>query len=173
MTDFVVHIHDTHHPIAGSLYYEEQIPEAKRRAEKFHAERLPRFMHYFERVLPVNPAGGGYMVGDRLSYVDLSMFQLLAGLRYAFPQAMKKLEPALPLLTALGSRVEALPRISTYLQSKRRLPFNQQGIFRRYPELDLQPSRAAKPKSKSTAKQKVTKKPVRKAVSSKAKAKKK
>lgn len=170
VTDFVVHIHDTHHPIAGSLYYEEQIPEAKRRAEKFHAERLPRFLHYFERVLRVNPAGGGFMVGNRLTYVDLSMFQLVAGLRYAFPRAMKKIQPALPLLTALASRVEALPRIAAYLQSKRRLPFNQQGIFRHYPELDLRPPRAAA-KRKTVVKKKSARKPARKAASTKAKKK--
>lgn len=141
VTDFVVHIHDTHHPIAGSLYYEEQLPEAKRRAQKFHADRLPRFLDYFERVLRSNPHGAKYMVGARLSYVDLSMFQLIAGLRYAFPRAMKALEPALPRLVVLAARVSKLPRIKAYLKSKRRLPFNQLGIFRRYPELDLQPVR--------------------------------
>lgn len=146
VTDFVVHIHDTHHPIAGSLYYEEQLPEAKRRAEKFHVDRLPKFMQYFERVLRMNPHGREFMVGKQLSYVDLSMFQLMAGLHYAFPRAMAALEPALPLLTALSERVAALPRIAAYLKSPRRLPFNQQGIFRRYPELDLQaPVKSAKP----------------------------
>lgn len=141
VTDFVVHIHDTHHPITGSLYFEEQLPEAKRRAEKFHAERLPKFLDYFERVLRSNPHGGKHMVGARLSYVDLSMFQLITGLRYAFPRAMAKLEPSLPLLVALSAQVAKLPRIKAYLKSKRRLPFNQLGIFRRYPELDLQPAR--------------------------------
>jgi glutathione S-transferase len=168
VTDFVVHIHDTHHPIAGSLYYEEQMPEAKRRAEKFHVDRLPKFLHYFERVLRANPASSSHMVGDRLSYVDLSMFQLMAGLRYAFPRAMRKLEPALPLLTNLAASVESLPRIAAYLQSKRRLPFNQQGIFRHYPELDWQPARAvAKSKAKAAPKR------AAKAVRKKAKAKKK
>lgn len=163
VTDFVVHVHDTHHPIAGSLYYEEQIPEAKRRAEKFHAERLPRFLNYFERVLRANPAGSGHMAGERLSYIDLSMFQLIAGLRYAFPRAMAALEPSLPLLVALSARVEALPRIAAYLKSKRRLPFNQLGIFRRYPELDLQPPRAAaKTRVKPKAVRKVTPQPARK-----------
>ena len=142
VTDFVVHIHDTHHPIAGSLYYEEQLPEAKRRAEKFHVDRLPKFLHYFERVLRVNPHGREFMVGKQLSYVDLSMFQLMAGLHYAFPNAMAALAPSLPLLTALSERVAELPRIAAYLKSPRRLPFNQQGIFRRYPELDLQEQRA-------------------------------
>jgi glutathione S-transferase len=176
VTDFVVHIHDTHHPIAGSLYYEEQKPEAKRRAEIFHSDRLPKFLQYFERVLRANPAGSRHMVGERLSYVDLSMFQLMAGLRYAFPRAMKKHEPALPLLTKLVAGVETLPRIAAYLRSKRRLPFNQLGIFRHYPELDLQPAgalrkAAAKPKRK--AKAQAARKPARKTIAKKAKAKKK
>jgi glutathione S-transferase len=158
VTDFVVHIHDTHHPIAGSLYYEEQIPEAKRRAEKFHLDRLPKFLNYFEHVLRANPGSSSHMVGERLSYVDLSMFQLMAGLRYAFPRAMKKLEPGLPLLTNLSASVESLPRIAAYLQSKRRLPFNQLGIFRHYPELDLKPARAS-----AKAKSKAARKPARKA----------
>jgi glutathione S-transferase len=171
VTDFVVHIHDTHHPIAGSLYYEEQLPEAKRRAEKFHVDRLPKFLNYFERVLRANPASSSCMVGDRLCYVDLSMFQLMAGLRYAFPRAMKKIEPSLPLLTNLYASVESLPRIAAYLQSKRRLPFNQLGIFRHYPELDLQPARA-KAKAKSKPKPKAVRKPAGKPAR-KAKAKKK
>ena len=167
VTDFVVHIHDTHHPIAGSLYYEEQLPEAKRRAEKFHVDRLPKFLHYFERVLRVNPHGRQFMVGKQLSYVDLSMFQLMAGLRYAFPRAMAALEPSLPLLVALSSRVEALPRIAAYLKSRRRLPFNQLGIFRHYPELDLQLPRkavekAAKKAAKPRAKARAVAKPARK-----------
>jgi glutathione S-transferase len=169
VTDFVVHIHDTHHPIAGSLYYEEQLPEAKRRAEKFHVDRLPKFLHYFERVLRSNPLSSAHMVGDRLTYVDQSMFQLMAGLRYAFPRAMAALEPSLPLLVALSSRVEALPRIAAYLKSKRRLPFNQLGIFRHYPALDLQPPRktveknAAKTAAKPRVKTRAAAKPARKA----------
>jgi glutathione S-transferase len=111
------------------------------------------------------------MVGDRLCYVDLSMFQLMAGLRYAFPRAMKKIEPSLPLLTNLYASVESLPRIAAYLQSKRRLPFNQLGIFRHYPELDLQPARA-KAKAKSKPKPKAVRKPAGKPAR-KAKAKKK
>jgi hypothetical protein len=91
------------------------------------------------------------MVGERLSYVDLSMFQLVAGLRYAFPLAMRRIEPALPRLVALSARVEALPRIADYLRSRRRLPFNQLGIFRHYPELDLQPARKAPASKKAVA----------------------
>ena len=136
VTDFVAEIHDTHHPIAGSLYYEDQKREAKRRADDFLGNRLPKFLGYFERVHGANPKRGGYMVGGKLTYVDLSMFQIVAGLRYAFPNAMVRAERKAPGLVALHDRVAARPRIAAYVASPRRLPFNQWGIFRHYPELD-------------------------------------
>ncbi|MGH7767011.1 MAG: glutathione S-transferase C-terminal domain-containing protein, partial [Candidatus Binatia bacterium] len=122
------------HPIAGSLYYEDQKREAKRRAENFRTERLPKFLNYFERVLKRN--GGKYFVGRTVSYVDLSMFQMIEGLRYAFPRAMAKQERKHPRLVKLHDRVATRPRFAAYLSSERRIPFNQQGIFRHYPELD-------------------------------------
>ena len=136
IADWVAEVHDTHHPISGGLYYDEQKGEAKRRAADFRAERLPKFLDYFERVLERNPKGTGYLLGKAVSYVDLSMFQMIAGLRYAFPAAMARLEPKYPRLAALHDRVSVRPRIAAYLSSPRRLPFNQQGIFRHYPELD-------------------------------------
>jgi len=136
IADFVTEIHDTHHPIATSLYYEDQKPEAKRRATDFVAERLPKYLGYFERMLERNPRRGGYLVGGRLSYVDLSIFQVVAGLRYAFPRAMTRAESTCPGLVALHDRVAARPRIAAYLASDRRIPFNEADIFRRYPELD-------------------------------------
>ncbi len=136
VTDFLVHIHDMHHPIAGSLYYDKQKPEAKRRAEHFRAERLPKFLGYFENVLAKNPGGDRHMAGRSLSYVDLSMFQVIAGLNYALPRAMKGMSRKCPRLMALHQRVKNRPRIAAYLASGRRIPFNQQGIFRHYPELD-------------------------------------
>jgi len=136
IADWVVEVHDTHHPISGGLYYEEQKPEAKRRAGDFRAERLPKFLDYFEQILDRNPKGTDYLVGKEVSYVDLSMFQMIAGLRYALPRAMARLEPTYPRLVALHDRVSARRRIAAYLKSPRRLPFNQQGIFRHYSELD-------------------------------------
>ena len=136
VTDFLVHVHDTHHPIASSLYYEEQKPEAKRRAERFRAERLPKFLGYFEKVLAENPGGERYMVGRSLCYVDLSMFQVVAGLRHAFPKAMAARSRDCPRLIALHERVKDRPRIGAYLASERRLAFNLHGLFRHYPELD-------------------------------------
>lgn len=136
IADWVVEVHDTHHPISGGLYYEEQKPEAKRRAADFRAERLPKFLDYFEQILDRNPKGTDYLAGKEVSYVDLSMFQMIAGLRYAFPRAMARLEPTHPRLVALHDRVSARRRIAAYLKSQRRLPFNQQGIFRHYSELD-------------------------------------
>ena len=137
VTDFVVEIHDTHHPIASRLYYEDQKPEAKRRAADFLKIRAPRYFGYFEDVLQANKAGKGrHLVGARLSHADLSLFQIVAGLRYAFPRAMARLEKEVPRVVALHDAVAARPRIAAYLASPRRIPFNEMGIFRHYPELD-------------------------------------
>lgn len=135
IADFVGESHDVHHPVAGSLYYHQQKREAKRRAGSFIKERIPKFLDYFERVIKSNPQGS-YMLGRKCSYVDLSLFQIIAGLRYAFPTALKKLEPRYPGLVTLHDRVAMRPNIAAYLASKRRLPFNEEGIFRHYPELD-------------------------------------
>jgi glutathione S-transferase len=134
ITDLVVHIHDTHHPISGWLYYEEQKPAAKRRTADFWRYRVPKFLGYFERVLKDN--GGKYMVGRGLTYVDLSLFQIVEGLRYAFPKRMKRFEKRVPLLVALHNRVAVRPRIKAYLASDRRIPFSQWGIYRYFKELD-------------------------------------
>lgn len=136
IADLLTEVHDTHHPIASGLYYKDQKAEALRRAADFTGVRLPKFLGYFERILGRNPHGDDYAVGNALSYVDLSLFQIVAGLRYAFPRTMKRLEPAHPRLIALHDRVAARPRIAAYLASSRRLPFNKQDIFRRYKELD-------------------------------------
>ena len=133
IADFVLEAHDTHHPIGVGMYYAGQKPESKRRARAFRGERMPKFLGYFERVLAKN---WGRSVGRALAYTDLSLFQVVAGLRYAFPRAMTSAEPAYPLLVALHDRVAGLPRIAAYLASSRRIPFNEQGIFRHYPELD-------------------------------------
>jgi glutathione S-transferase len=136
IADWVSEVHDTHHPISGGLYYEEQKREAKRRAKDFRQERLPKFLDYFEQSLKRNPKGVGFFLGRRISYVDLSLFQMIEGLRYAFPRAMARQERRHPRLVALHDRIAARPRIAAYLKSKRRLPFNQMDIFRHYPELD-------------------------------------
>lgn len=136
VTDFLVEIHDTHHPVGAGLYYDQQRPEAQRRSRGFITERAPKFLHYFERVIEGNIAARGLMVGRRLTYIDLSMFQLIAGLRYAFPKLMGDMEPKLPRLVALHDRVASRPNIAAYLASERRTPFNEDGIFRHYPELE-------------------------------------
>ncbi len=134
VSDLVVEIHDTHHPISGWLYFEEQRPAARRRTKDFWRYRVPKFLGYFERVLQRN--GGKYLVGRRLSYVDLSLFQIVEGLRYAFPRRMKRFEKKIPGLVALHGRVAKRPRIAAYLASKRRIPFSQWGIYRYFRELD-------------------------------------
>ena len=136
IADFLVEIHDTHHPIAGGLYYEDQKPESKRRADDFLKTRAPKHLDYCEQVLDRNPAGPSHLVGDQLTYADLSLFQIVEGLRYAFPKAMARLEQDHPHVVALRDRVAQQPRIRAYLASPRRIPFNQMGIFRQYPELD-------------------------------------
>jgi len=133
ISDLVAEVHDSHHPIAGSLYYDDQRVEARRRSADLRENRLPRFLGYFEQVLG---RGGGRHALREHSYVDLSLFQLMAGLDYAFPRAMQRLGRDLPRLRALGKRVAERPRIAAYLDSPRRLAFNENGIFRHYPELD-------------------------------------
>jgi glutathione S-transferase len=136
VADLVVEAHDTHHPIASGLYYEDQRPQAKRRAADFLTSRAPKYLGYFERVLAQNPAGDTHLVGARLTYPDLSLFQIVEGLRYAFPRAMAPLEKKYKRVIALHDRVAARPRLAAYLASERRIDFNEQGIFRRYRELD-------------------------------------
>jgi glutathione S-transferase len=143
LADFVDEIHDTHHPIAGSLYYDDQTGADKQRARHFVKERMPKYLGWLEMVLARNrPSGGQWLVGSDCTYVDLSAFQVVEGLRYALPNAMAQLEPDIPHVIALRDRVAARPRIAAYLRSKRRQPFNQMGIFRHYPELDAPPPRA-------------------------------
>jgi glutathione S-transferase len=140
LADFVGEIHDTHHPIAGSLYYEDQKAAAKRRARIFIKERLPKYLGWLEKVLTRNRKSG-WLVGSGCTYVDLSVLQIVDGLRYAFPHAMQELEPEIPHVIALRDRVAQRPRIAAYLKSKRRQGFNKMGIFRHYPELDAPPRR--------------------------------
>lgn len=137
IADLVGEIHDSHHPVSSALYYEDQKKEARRYAEAFVGERLPQMLGYFEDLLERNTRSEGrHLLGEGLTYVDLSMFQVLSGLGYAFPNAMARVSPDIPLLMALRDRVAARPRVAAYLASERRLPFNEQGIFRHYPELD-------------------------------------
>ena len=134
ISDLVVEIHDTHHPVTTYLYYEEQRPSAKRRTADFWRHRVPKMLGYFERVLA--RSGGSYVLGRRLCYVDLSLFQIVEGLRYAFPKRMKRFEKKVPRLVALHERVAARPRVAAYLASQRRIAFSQWGIYRYFKELD-------------------------------------
>lgn len=136
VADFVTEAHDVHHPIGAAFYYKDQKREAKRRAAWFRDERMARFLGWFEAILARNPKGPKFLVGARLSYADLSLFQVVEGLRYAFPKAMARVEADCPLVVALHDRVAVRPRIAAYLASDRRLPFSEEGIFRHYPELD-------------------------------------
>ena len=133
IADLVVEIHDTHHPLGPTLYYEDQRPQARTRAGEFWTSRVPKFLGYFEdRIARQGP----YLTGRRVTYADLSLFQIVEGLRYAFPHRMKRFERRTPRLLDLHARVAARPRIAAYLASERRIPFNTDGIFRHYPALD-------------------------------------
>lgn len=137
--DLVQEVHDTHHPIAVSLYYEEQRKEARRRAGEFLKSRATKYLAYFEHVLERNPEGDRHLVGASLTYCDLSLFQVIAGMRYAFPRAVAQYERDYRRVFDVYDRVAGRPRIAAYLVSDRRIPFNTQGIFRHYEELDLKP----------------------------------
>jgi glutathione S-transferase len=135
VADFVLEVHDTHHPLGPSLYYEDQRAPAKKRTDEFWKQRVPKYLGYFERLLKNN--GGSYLTGRRLTYADLSLFQIVEGLRYAFPKRMKAFERRIPGLIDLHDRVAIRPNIKPYLASDRRIAFNEDGIFRRYKALDL------------------------------------
>ena len=134
VTDFVKEIHDTHHPLGGEFYYEDAKPEAKRFTKNFLKERAPKYLGYFETV--IRKSKGPYVLGRNVSYLDLSLFQLIEGLRHAFPKAMMSIERDVPRVVVVHDRVAERERIKKYLMSPRRIPFNQSGIFRHYPELD-------------------------------------
>ena len=136
IADFVLEAHDTHHPIASGLYYEDQKQEAARRTEDFRDNRVPKYLDWLETILARNPAGSKHLVGGKLTYVDLSLFQVVAGLTYAFPNLMQRELLKYKNIAALHDAVGKRPRIRAYLQSPRRIAFNESGIFRHYPELD-------------------------------------
>jgi glutathione S-transferase len=135
VTDLVLEIHDTHHPLGPSLYYEDQRAPAKRRTGEFWKERVPKYLGYFESLVKNN--GGSCLTGRRVTYADLSLFQIVEGLRYAFPKRMKAFEREIPGLVDLHDRVAVRPNIKAYLASDRRIAFNEDGIFRHYKELDI------------------------------------
>ena len=134
IADFVLEVHDTHHPLGPSLYYEDQIAPAKKRTGEFWKQRVPKYLGYFERLL--EESSGAYLTGRKLTYVDLSLFQIVEGLRYAFPNNMKAFERKIPGLVELRDRIAERPNIKAYLKSKRRIAFNEDGIFRHYKALD-------------------------------------
>ncbi len=136
IADAVGEAHDTHHPLGAHLYYGDQKPEARRRAKHFREQRIPKFLGWFDEILARNPLGDAYLVGANATYADLSLFQLVEGLLYAFPHATQARLAKAPRVTSLRQRISARPRLRAYFESGRRIPFNEQGIFRHYAELD-------------------------------------
>ena len=140
IADLVQEVHEVHHPIAASLYYEDQQPEALRRADDFRRKRMPKFLQWFDTLLARNASNEGrerpHLVGARWSYVDFSLYHVVEGLRYAFPRASQRVLKKTPRVAALHAAVPSHKRLAGYLASERWLGFNEQGIFRRYPALD-------------------------------------
>jgi glutathione S-transferase len=136
ITDIVKEAYNSHHPLDEDKWFHEQKDAAIQRATVFRTERMPKFLGWFERILEANPAGPDHLVGSSVTYPDLSLFQLLEGLLFAFPLAAGRAMATLPHVTALHAAVPQRPRLRAYLASDRRVPFNETGIFRRYPELD-------------------------------------
>jgi glutathione S-transferase len=136
IADLVSEAHDSHHPLGANLYYEEQKPEALRRAKGFREERIQKYFDWFETILARNRDGDAHLVGNALSYADLSLFQVIEGLLYAFPKKTRAVLAETPRVARLRMTVAQRPRICAYLASDRRVKFDEQGIFRHYPELD-------------------------------------
>ena len=134
--DFVAEAHDVHHPIASGLYYQDQKEAAREAAKAFREERMPKFLGWYEKLIDRNPADSGHLVGDRLSYADLGLFQTWEGLTYAFPKRMRAIGGEFPKARRLADLVSSEPAVAGYLASPRRMAFNEDGIFRHYPELD-------------------------------------
>ncbi|MET0312467.1 MAG: glutathione S-transferase [Burkholderiaceae bacterium] len=140
IADMVAETHETHHPLSLNRYYEEQKPAAKERARDFRIHRIPKFFAWFEAVLSRNASNRQkafpHFVGAKLTYADLSAFQLVDGLLYAFPKAAKRALKKAPHLARLHEAVPGHKRVAAYLSSERRIAFNEDDIFRRYRELD-------------------------------------
>jgi glutathione S-transferase len=134
IADLVAEAHDSHHPVGMGLYYEDQKAEAARRSNEFREQRIPKFLAWFERAL--ERSSGEWLAGSARSYADLSLFQAVEGLTYAFPRTMKASSGKFPKVLDLRDRVSSLPRVADYLASPRRISFNEMGIFRHYAELD-------------------------------------
>jgi hypothetical protein len=69
------------------------------------ATPIPPLLGYFERILKQNAKGGDFIFGKKIAYADLSPFQMIEGLRYAFPKTMARLESQHPRLATLHDRV--------------------------------------------------------------------
>lgn len=136
-------VHDSHHPVAVALYYEDQKEESLRRAKDLRENRIPKFFSYFARTLKHNAEKSGqgrYLVSDRLTYADTTVWQVLDGLYFAFPKEMaarKEEEEFRELLGPFYDGVKEEKGIKEYLASGRRMEYSM-GLFRRYPELDRQ-----------------------------------
>lgn len=137
--DFCNDCHDTHHPIATGMFYEDQKDEALKKASDFRENRIPKFLGYFERVLRGNGARaqGKYLVGKGLTAADLVVWQVVDGVRYAFPKEMEARMKEFEGVWEFYESLKGESWLEEYLASERRLKYGD-GIFRYYKELDRQ-----------------------------------
>ncbi|EJU05030.1 glutathione S-transferase C-terminal-like protein [Dacryopinax primogenitus] len=135
--DLCVEAHDSHHPIASSLYYEDQKQEALRRAEDFLKLRIPKYLAHFEETLRKNKVSHSHLVGKTTTTADLVLFHVVDGLLYAFPRRMGALDKGgkYKRVLKLHEKIMAEGGIKEYVESGRRRKFGV-GLFRHYPELD-------------------------------------
>ncbi|MCB2067741.1 MAG: glutathione S-transferase [Erythrobacter sp.] len=136
IADFVQEVHSVHHPIASELHYADQMAEAFDRAQNFRANRLPKYLIHFDNALAAN--GGPFSLGQQWSHVDTSLFQVMEGLDYMFPNYMAAMQGSWPYLEGLQGAVPEIDGLADYLASEERIEFNENGIFRHYEELDEQ-----------------------------------
>jgi glutathione S-transferase len=72
-------VHNCHHPISTSLYYEEQKDESIRASTAWVTKRLPIFLAYFQKVLSGEASGQGpWLFGGKTSYADLVLYHVRA-----------------------------------------------------------------------------------------------
>ena len=136
IADLVEEVHSTHHPVASSQYYADQMDAAYDKAEDFRANRIPKYLIHFDNALAAS--GGPFVLGEQWSHVDTSLFQVMEGLDYAFPRYMAEMQGSWPHLEALQAAVPEIEGVAAYLASENRMEFNEDGIFRHYEELDQQ-----------------------------------
>ncbi|CAG2239709.1 glutathione S-transferase-like isoform X1 [Mytilus edulis] len=116
------------HGINPTASYFTQVEETKPYIERFAAERIPKYLSYFESVLKYNNGGKGFLFGDKLTYVDLTLFWVLKATEASYPDAWKSAD-CCPLLKLFRDRIERRPNIAAYLNSDRFVPLENNSMM--------------------------------------------